>query len=118
MPPAADRKARGISTLAATVLTTWRGMLVTQVVGLILLGRSSPMSWDYTTCVVMGMSGVGTGMVRITTPHHQPATLRGPHWERIGDDVAAIGIRIWIIFVSLIAALTIHLILAVTDSAL
>jgi hypothetical protein len=66
----------------------------------------------------MGMSGVGTGMVRITTPHHQPAILRGPHQERIGGDVAAIGIQIWIIFVSLIAALTIHLILAVTDSAL
>lgn len=113
-----DRKAKGTSTLAATMLTTWRGTLVTQVVGLILLGRSSPMGWDCTTCAVMGMSGVGTGTLRITTPHHQPAILRGLRQERTGDDVVAIGIQIRIIFVSLIAALTIHLILAVTDFAL
>ena len=118
MPLVADRRARDMSTLAATMLATWHGTLIIQVISPILWGRSSRMSWSCTTCAVMGTSGAGTGTLRITTPHHQPAILRAPHQAQIGCGVVVIGAQIRTISALLIVVLTIHIISAVTDFVL
>jgi hypothetical protein len=49
MPLVVDRKARAISTLAATMWTMLGGMRVIQVNRPIQWGRNSPMSWDCMT---------------------------------------------------------------------